>query len=120
MKNSSMKDILLLACFVFCSAAIFAQIPENIITEASNPLESDYLDDIVETTMIFDKRILPYAQLREADVPWKKKIWRVIDVREKLNQPFVYPENPFFKVMVDGVKNGQMKAFTKDDFKTMM
>ena len=120
MKNSSIKHIITFIAVAFCSSAIFAQIPENIVTEGSNPLESDFLDDIVESNLMLDGRILPYAQLREADVPWKKKIWRVIDVREKINQPFVYPENPLFKVLIEGVKNGELTAFTKDDFKTIM
>ena len=53
-------------------------------TEASEPP----LDDIVEKRIIDDRRVLPYQPLREADIFWEKRIWRVIDIREKMNLPF--------------------------------
>lgn len=38
------------------------------------------------------KRVIPYPHLREADVMWSKRIWRVVDLREKMNHPFYYPK----------------------------
>lgn len=37
------------------------------------------------------KRVIPYPSLREADVLWAKRIWRKMDLREKMNHPFFYP-----------------------------
>lgn len=37
------------------------------------------------------KRVIPYPSLREADVMYAKRIWRKIDLREKMNHPFYYP-----------------------------
>ena len=34
-----------------------------------------------------------YSHLREADVMWSRKVWREIDLRQKINHPFYYPEN---------------------------
>lgn len=34
---------------------------------------------------------MPMPQVREADVMWKKTIWREIDFRQKMNQGFYYP-----------------------------
>ena len=31
-----------------------------------------------------NNRVVPYAYLREADVMWQKRYWRVIDLREKI------------------------------------
>nr|WP_321406105.1 gliding motility protein GldN [uncultured Carboxylicivirga sp.] len=38
-----------------------------------------------------NRKPIPYAHIREADVLWAKKIWRVIDLREKINLPMYYP-----------------------------
>lgn len=35
--------------------------------------------------------MIPYAHVREADVMWSKRIWRALDMREKLNHSIYYP-----------------------------
>jgi len=40
------------------------------------------------------KRPVPYPTVREADVVWSKRVWRVIDMREKQNLPLYYPKTP--------------------------
>lgn len=37
------------------------------------------------------RRMIPYAHLRGADVMWSKKVWRVMDLREKMNLSLYYP-----------------------------
>ena len=44
---------------------------------------------------------VPFVPVREADVMWKKRIWRVIDLREKIKLPLYYPEAGD----VDGLKS---------------
>ncbi|HZV68238.1 MAG TPA: gliding motility protein GldN [Saprospiraceae bacterium] len=109
----------------FCLALIpslgWSQNAETtVITESSDPVEDVYLDDVVRHTMIFENRVLPYEPLREADVPWDRKIWRVIDVREKINLPFTYPPLPLFTILSDGTQSGEIKVFKDEEFKEMM
>ena len=49
---------------------------------AQDPMKGDYTND---------RSPIPYYHLREADVMWSKKIWRILDLREKLNHPLYYP-----------------------------
>ncbi len=42
-----------------------------------------------------DGRVTPYAPLREADVMWERRVWRVIDLREKMNLPLLSPQGEF-------------------------
>lgn len=40
------------------------------------------------------RRVVPYTHVREADVMWYKRIWREIDLREKINHPLYFPTTP--------------------------
>jgi gliding motility associated protien GldN len=37
------------------------------------------------------RRVVPYPHLRQADVMWRKRVWQVIDVRQKVNHSLYYP-----------------------------
>ena len=105
-----------LACI--CTAATAeAQIPETVITESSGPIQQGPLDDIVKRTTMNEKPVLPYDPVREADIFWEKRVWRVIDVREKMNQPFTYPEMPFAKILLDAATNGEITVYSTEDDK---
>jgi len=60
--------------------------------------------------------VLEYEQLREADIAWEKRIWRVIDTREKMNLSFKYPEKPFFDVIRELSENGDIVVFKDEKF----
>ncbi|NCD40703.1 MAG: gliding motility protein GldN [Bacteroidia bacterium] len=74
-------------------------------------------DGFYDKVNIVDKKPIPYVFVREADVIWSKRIWRVIDMRERVNQPFYYPEVPqnqwrsLITVIMDGLKEGQITAY---------
>ncbi len=64
-----------------------------------------------------DIRPIPYPPLRDADVMWAKRIWREIDMRQKINQPFYFPIEPhnnwrnFMTVLMDALKEGSVTAY---------
>ena len=76
------------------------------------------LDGIVQRKLILDKQLLPWEPVREADILWSKRVWRVIDIREKINLPFIYPEMPFFTVLMNGIqRDTAIKAYKADNDK---
>ncbi len=78
---------------------------------------------------IIEKKPMPLVSVREADVFWSKKIWRVIDLREKSNIPLYYPTSEMggrvnlIDLLLKGIENSQLTPYdarTDDDFKVPM
>jgi gliding motility associated protien GldN len=88
-------------------------------------LEGPPRDAIYDRSTITQVDPIPYSYIREADVIWSRRIWRTIDMREKMNQPFYYPELPqngwrsFITILLDAMKEGTITAYsakTDDQF----
>lgn len=92
----------------------FAQ-KRTIKTEAITDQYEVPIDGIVTKTLVAEKRLLPYQQHREADILWEKKVWRIIDIREKINLPFAYPERPFFQIVMEAAINGDVRAYSTEN-----
>lgn len=63
------------------------------------------------------RRVVPYTHVREADVMWHRRVWRAIDLREKINHPLYYPiqeiedRKSLFDVIKLGVEEGTITAY---------
>lgn len=88
-----------------------------LVTESTLPAEDIYVDDIVPRRMITDNTVLPYESIREADIPYMKRIWRVVDTREKMNLVWRAEGAPFFNLIKELVTNGEITAFEDEFFK---
>ncbi|MDC1508487.1 gliding motility protein GldN [Saprospiraceae bacterium] len=109
--------LLIVGCVTFLNAQKGA---EEIITESSEPAENKYVDDIVSKRLVVENTVLPYEPIREADIAWQKKVWRVLDTREKMNLPFRYPEKPLFNVFREMIENGDITVFEDEKFTTAL
>ncbi len=96
------------------------------LTLASNAQVFDTPPDRVwDKEHVQDRLPVPYAPLRRADVFWAKRIWRVIDLREKINHPLYYPISPtngrinLMSVLLKGVEEQTLTAYSAidDEFK---
>jgi len=68
---------------------------------------------------------LEYEYVREADVMWSKKIWRTIDISQKMNLPFGYPQKPLIQILHEAAMTGRIRAYdpaveNADQFKSLM
>lgn len=76
------------------------------LLHAQNVLDGAYIREHTPT-----RRAVPYAHLREADVMLAKRVWRTIDLREKMNHPLYYPLEPVQgrKSLFDAIRDGLLK-----------
>lgn len=74
------------------------------------------MDGIYEEDLMASTPPLKYDNIRQADVFWEKRIWRVLDVREKMNKPFVYPENPFINIILEAAQQGELTVYMDEKF----
>ena len=96
----------------------------NIKSINAQVMDSPPLDGAYQKIQVVNRKPIPYAPLREADVFWEKRIWRVIDLREKMNQPFYYPTSQIngrrslMQILFDGIKEGTLTAYdpSSDEF----
>ena len=107
---------------VFCVVCVISDIS---VINGQDVLDGVYVPEHTPT-----RKVIPYTHLREADVMWAKRIWRVIDLREKINHPFYFPVTPIQnrKALIDVLKEGIMEgtitayadAVIDDEFKSPM
>ena len=71
----------------------------------------DVIDGVYEKVTTVEKEIIPYDDIREADVFWQKRIWRIIDTREKMNLIFAYPQLPLAEIIHTAAMNGDLTAY---------
>ncbi|MBX2984186.1 MAG: gliding motility protein GldN [Flavobacteriales bacterium] len=72
-------------------------------SQAQTVLDGAYIKEHGKT-----QRVVPYPYIREADVMWYRRVWREIDLREKINLPLYYPTEPINdrKSLFDVIKQG--------------
>lgn len=69
------------------------------------------LDGYYKKTNILSAKVTPYPNLRESDVALTKRVWRVIDVREKMNAYLVSPKQRLIDVLMDAIAAGELTAY---------
>ncbi|WP_132052735.1 type IX secretion system ring subunit PorN/GldN [Pseudocnuella soli] len=78
-------------------------------------------DGAYDKSMLNDRTPLPYEHLRWDDALFAEKVWREIDLREKMNMPFRYQgqddngNQTFIEILLRAVRSGQVTAFSPND-----
>jgi gliding motility associated protien GldN len=93
-----------------------------ILTGFGGPVRSQILDNPPQDVIYYGDdltktALIPLPPVRKADEMWSKRIWREIDMRQKMNQPFYYPIEPhnnwrnFITIIMDALKEGSITAY---------
>jgi gliding motility associated protien GldN len=100
------------------ASTTFTMQPGVDTTKKVKPFERP-LDGYYKKANILSARVTPYANLREADVVYAKRVWREIDLREKMNRYLGSPKARLIDILMEAVEAGELTAYdanpTKDD-----
>ena len=109
-------EVILLGLFFFLSPSLFAQ----VVDEPEDNSDGFYT---TESELIENgKKAFDFPYVREADVVWAHRVWRVIDFKEKINQVFYYPTVPdqgrknLFTILDEALTEGRIRGFDNDMF----
>lgn len=108
---------------------VFFGVLALVIGAANQEAKAQIVDGAYKRTDVYSRKPTPLPYVREADVMWRKKIWRIIDLREKINQPLYFPtkeiegRNNLVNLLIQGIKDGKLTAYdakNDDEFKVPM
>lgn len=113
-----MKKIVFALILIAATLRLSAQAPNLNNGTKPKPAEKP-LDGYYQKTNILSAKVSPYASLRESDVMFRKRVWREIDLREKVNMIFASPKARLITILTDAIQAGELTAYdassTKDD-----
>ncbi len=111
------KLIIVLTMMIAMLPAVNAQNP-SVINQTPPPQQYPWVKDHINK-----RKPITYVHEREADIMWSKRIWRTIDLREKINLPLYYPDNEevidrksLWKVIKMGLLSGEITAYDQPAF----
>ncbi len=117
MKKTGILTIAILILVV--TVPLMAQVKDT--TKTTDQSTWSGLNMVYKKEHIFNKKPIEYPQVREADVMWSKVVWRIIDLREKMNQPLFYPTKPIgdrmnlIELLLQSVKDKGLQAYSTID-----
>jgi gliding motility associated protien GldN len=100
-----MKRILILSSFILLVGLVKSQ--EQLIDSTASYVRKD----------MYQKQAIQYPAIREADVMWKRTVWRIVDLREKINQPLYFPVEKYgnrinlIQLIYESIEKGLISAY---------
>jgi gliding motility associated protien GldN len=113
MKKTAVFTLALLTLVVL---PVLAQVEDTTKTTPQSTWSG--LDLVYKKEHIFNKKPIAYPNVREADIMWSKVVWRMIDLREKINQPLYYPTKMIgdrmnlIDLLLQSIKDGGLQAYS--------
>ena len=84
--------------------------PITADNKAAKPFDIP-LDGYYKKTNIMNNKVTPYANVRESDIVFQKRVWEEIDLREKVNAYLGSPKARLIDIIMDAVAAGELTAY---------
>jgi len=103
------------------TAILFLSIAHLELNAQDVTEESTVRDRAYDVERTVNRQVIPYEHLRESDVFYERRIWREINVHEKLNKPFIYPQSYFIDIILDAAYECVLQTYdmVDDQFSTL-
>lgn len=78
-------------------------------------------DNAIERNLVKERTPLAYEHIREDDAVYRQRLWRELDVREKINLSFSYKADEdngnqrFINILLNSINSGDVTAFSPID-----
>lgn len=107
----------------------FAQ--QGNLNNSTTPIQLDQppVDGYIVKSDIENRKVIPYSNIRQTDAAFIHRVWREIDLRDKMNQIFASPKSRLMDILVEAIRAGELTAYdptpteedpTGDSFKTIL
>lgn len=114
-----MKKIVYIVVLMLLSSAGFAQTATPPVVAAPKPAKSKLKtppkDGFSVRKDVDSSVLVPYADVREEDVYYSKRIWREIDLRDTINSVLKAESSKLIDILMDAVGNEELTVYSPKD-----
>ncbi|NLN33262.1 MAG: gliding motility protein GldN [Flavobacteriaceae bacterium] len=111
----------MVATLGYAQNVLNAMSPEELREQRANKTKVTEAGDTVSTMA----EPLSYGYIEDKDIIWSKVVWEVIDMNERLNQPYYRASDglltesaSLYDALVEGVRSGQIEQVYDDEYFT--
>lgn len=111
----------LVASLGYSQNVLNAMSPDELREQRANKTKVTEAGDTVST----EAQPMEYGYIEDKDIIWSKVVWEVIDLNERLNQPYYRASDglltesaSLYDALVDGVRSGKISQVYDDEYFT--
>ncbi len=120
-----MKQVLYTIILLFFGTVSFAQAPVTPAQVIAAPVNKPVLkktkiktppkDGFYARKDVDSSVMVPYAEVREEDVFYSKRIWREIDLRDTINSVLKSENSKLIEILMDAIANEELTVYSPKD-----
>lgn len=114
-----MKNVLGIIAFLLLSIGSFAQLtataPVDTVKKSKLKIKTPPKDGYSVRTDVDSNVMVPYADVREEDVYYAKRIWREIDLRDTINSVLKAENAKLIDILLEAVSNEELTVYSPKD-----